>query len=144
METIIKNYLNYIQNICIIKKILFLYSHKPRKRRIYQLISEFVYKVNGGERWSAISWKLDTFYSKITLTIINKSVKLWTENCYNYENSCFSPGNHTWRNCQLISQWSPIYHFHDELQKSGENSSVCVVSGNLKKHFPSIIQMFCM
>ena len=31
-------------------------------------------------------------------------------------------------------------HFHDELQKSGENSSVCVVSGNKKYIFALIIQ----
>ena len=34
-------------------------------------------------------------------------------------------------------------HFHDELQKSVENSSVCVVSGNTKYLF-LIIQMFCI
>ena len=38
MEKIIKNCLNYIQNICIIKKRFIFYSNKPYKRRIYQLI----------------------------------------------------------------------------------------------------------
>ena len=37
-------------------------------------------------------------------------------------------------------------HFHDELQKLGENSSVCVVSRNTKifGFLNLMIQMFCM
>ena len=60
MEKIIKNYLNYIQNICIIKKILILCSHKPRKRRISQMISD----VCAQSQWrrKVIGKKLEVVY----------------------------------------------------------------------------------
>ena len=59
MEKIIKNYLNYIQNICIIKD-EFFYSHKPRKRRISQMISD----VCAQSQWrrKVIGKKLEVVY----------------------------------------------------------------------------------
>ena len=60
MEKIIKNYLNYIQNIYIIQKIILFYSHQPRKRRIYQLISD----VCAQSQWrrKVIGKKLEVVY----------------------------------------------------------------------------------
>ena len=76
MEKIIKNYLNYIQNICIIKKRLFVIPINHANGGFISWFLTFMHKVNGGEKWLARSWKLFTFYSKITLKIIKKSVKL--------------------------------------------------------------------
>ena len=74
MENIIKNYLNYIQNICIIKKRLMFYSHKPRKQMISQIISD----VCAQSQWrkKVIGKNLFTFKSKITDNFFKKSLKL--------------------------------------------------------------------
>ena len=65
------NYLNYIQNICIIKKRLILVPINHENGGFLKWFLTFVHKVNGGE-----SCKLFTFHSKITEKIIKKSVKL--------------------------------------------------------------------
>ena len=57
---LIKNYLNYIQNICIIKKILILYSHKPRKRRNSPMISDVCAKSQW--RRKVIGKRLEVIY----------------------------------------------------------------------------------
>ena len=131
MEKIIYNYLNYIQNICIIRKRLHFYSRKPCKQRISQMISDIC--AQSQWRRKVIGKKLEVVY-----VFIAKLHRKFLRNQLNYQQKLFIikkivgfPPLETAQMEEFSSDFSVIpNHFDDELQKLGENSSICVVSGN--------------
>ena len=129
MEKIIKNDLNYIQSICLIRKDYFCIPTNHANGGFLSWFLTFVHK--------SIEEKGDRQEVGSCLRFIGKlrTKLLWNQ--LNYKQKLFIIKKivvfipwklHKWRNFQLISQWSPIIF----MTKSGENSSVCVVSGEKK------------